>query len=325
MVRKTLGLLVAVVLFVGLATPDANAGWGSWGSHGSSGGSWGSHGSSGGSWGSHGSSGGSWGSHGSSGGSWGSRGYHRVGWRRHRRYAHHSSGGSWGSHGSSGGSWGSHGSSGGSWGSHGSSGGSSGGTVVPSGGTIIQEEIVPEAPPAEGTDSARNDRGVLTVSVPKDAKITVNGNDTTSMGSLRRYVSKGLDRGFNYRYEVSAVVDVDGEQVERTQVATLRAGRTAHLEFDFTQVQPVETRLTLNVPEDAQVFLSGVKTKSTGQVRNFVTTKIADGEKWAEYHVVVTVERNGQKLSKEQDVSLSGGDDLQLSFSFDQTELAAAR
>ena len=190
---------------------------------------------------------------------------------------------------------------------------------------IQQEETVPEAPPAEGTDSARNDRGVLTVSVPKDAKITVNGNTTKSTGELRRYVSKGLDRGYNYRYEVTAVVDVDGKPVERTQVATLRAGRTAHLAFDFTEAQAVETQLTLNVPEDAEVFLSGVKTKSTGPVRNFVTSKIAEGEKWSDYHVVVTVERSGQKLSKEQDVSLSGGDDLELSFNFDQTELAAAR
>jgi uncharacterized protein (TIGR03000 family) len=83
--------------------------------------------------------------------------------------------------------------------------------------------------------------------------------------------------------------------------------------------------LTLNVPEDAEVYLSGVQTKSTGPVRNFVTSKIAKGEKWSDYHVVVTVDRDGQKLSKEQDVSLSGGDDLELSFSFDQTELASAR
>ena len=198
---------------------------------------------------------------------------------------------------------------------------------------IIEEHSAPADAPVDGAimettpDSARtqSDRGVLTVGVPADATIMVNGLATKSVGSQRRYVSKGLNRGYSYKYEVKAVIDRDGKSVERTQVATLRAGQVAHLDFDFEKAQPVETRLTLHVPENASVYLSGVKTRSTGPVREFATTKIEEGQKWSDYHVVVSVERDGQKLTKEQDISLAGGDQLDLNFDFDEPKLADAR
>jgi len=344
MVRTCLSVVVAGFVAVGMAA-DANAGWGSWGgSYGSVGGSHGSHGSHG-SWGGSSggdSSGGSWGSHGSHGSSGGHIGIFKRWAMKHkarkaaRRAYFASSGGSWGSHGSSGGS------SGGSWGgssgyaysSHGSSGGSSGGTVIHEEHHDGHHEAAPadsgdaiiETPPAEG-DSAmrRSNNGVLTVDVPEDATVTVNGLETTSTGIHRRYVSKGLDRDLNYRYEVTAVVERDGEKVERTQVTTLRAGQVSSLAFDFDQPEPVETRLTLNVPDDASVFLSGVKTKSTGALRQFATKRIAEGQKWNDYHVVVTVERDGQKLTQEREISINGGDQIDLDFDFNEATLADAR
>ena len=347
MVRTCLSVVVAGFVAVGMAA-DANAGWGSWGgSYGSVGGSHGSHGSNGshGSWGGSSggdSSGGSWGSHGSHGSSGGHIGIFKRWAMKHkarkaaRRAYFASSGGSWGSHGSSGGS------SGGSWGgssgyaysSHGSSGGSSGGTVIHEEHHDGHHEAAPadsgdaiiETPPAEG-DSAmrRSNNGVLTVDVPEDATVTVNGLETTSTGIHRRYVSKGLDRDLNYRYEVTAVVERDGEKVERTQVTTLRAGQVSSLAFNFDQPEPVETRLTLNVPDDASVFLSGVKTKSTGALRQFATKRIAEGQKWNDYHVVVTVERDGQKLTQEREISINGGDQIDLDFDFNEATLADAR
>ena len=200
---------------------------------------------------------------------------------------------------------------------------------------IIEEHSAPADAPAEDAiqettpaDSARlpRDQGILTVEVPAEATITVNGLATSSEGAQRRYVSKGLNRGYSYKYEVTATVDRgDGEKVERTQFATLRAGQAAHLDFDFSKSEPVETRLTLRVPENASVFLSGMKSQSTGTVREFATNKIEAGQKWSDYHVVVTVEQDGQKLTKEQDISLAGGDQLELNFDFDETKLADAR
>ena len=166
---------------------------------------------------------------------------------------------------------------------------------------------------------------MLTVSVPTEARVFVNGLPTRSTGSERRYASLGLANGHSYRYEVRAVVERGEQTQEQTRVVTLRAGRTTHLDFDFTQPSPVETRLTLHVPPEAQVRLSGRQTQATGPVRHFATTRIEPGQQWADYLVEVSVEQNGRTHTKQQRISLSGGDQKQLSFDFDRTELADAR
>ncbi len=203
-----------------------------------------------------------------------------------------------------------------------------GGTTT-SGDVIIEDHEtdsgMPTAPIEEVPSEARRSRtkGVLMVNVPDSAQVVVNGMSTTSEGANRRYVSHGLKPGHSYRYEVKAMVEHDGKLVEETKTAILRAGQVARLDFDLDR-NVVRTSLTLNVPEDAQVLLSGNPTQTTGPVRRFSTTKIQEGEKWDEYVVQVSVERNGQTLTKEQRVTLSGGEQRNLEFDFDQTELAAA-
>jgi uncharacterized protein (TIGR03000 family) len=179
-----------------------------------------------------------------------------------------------------------------------------------------------EAIPSDARREVR--KGVLSVNVPEGAKVLVNGMTTQSTGSQRRYVSHGLKPGHSYRYEVTTVVEKDGQSVEETKTAVLRAGQVARLDFG-SQSDDVRTSLTLNVPEDAKVFLSGSPTTSQGEVRRFSTQRISEGEKWQDYVVRVEVERNGHTLSKEQPVTLAGGDQLELDFSFADAELASNR
>lgn len=344
---KTLAL-AAVVGVAALAVDASEASafwhWGSWGSSGgSSGGSWGSSG---------GSSGGSWGSSGGSHGSWGSSGGFR--WRRwHRHVSHHSSGGShgsWGSSGgSSGGSWGSSGgSSGGSHGSWGSSGGSHGSW----GSGYVTERPVDGAPatPPEGPTNgstpppADDDEMLfegarrldptsvmLSVVVPDDAKVFVNGLETTSTGERRRYISRGLAEGATYAYEIRVEVRRNGRTLDDTKLVRLQTGQVSHLEFAFNDTRDQEnvaaapvTTLTLNVPADAKVFLAGRETSSTGEVRQFSTTRLADGQQWASYPVRIEWEHDGQTLTREQTVSLEAGETRVLSFGFDVEQVARA-
>lgn len=351
MILRKSTLVGAVCVAVIAAATQAEAGWGSWGSsggstgYGSSGASAGSHGSSGGSWGSHGSSGGSAGysSHGSSGGRVGlfARWHARKAWRRAQR-ANHSSGGSWGSSGgSSGGSWG--GSSGGSWGSHGSSGGSWGSSGGSSGGQVIETsddccdgtatEVPADAPvePAVEGDAAAPvsaqvpaDGALITVNVPSDAQVFVNGRATKSTGEVRRFLSKGLLPGQRYTYQVKAEMTRDGRTVSHTKTVHLTGGRQAELAFDAQTVVPT-TVVTVNVPEDAMVTLSGQETKSTGPVRVFATQQLEDGQTWSGYTVKVTVERDGETLTREKTIDLAAGDTPTLDFEFDETvKLASA-
>lgn len=338
--NRPLAVLAGLAIVASVSVSDAF--WGSHGSYGSRGsrgsfGSAGSYGSTGsfgsyggryavsyastGSTGSYGSTGshgsyGSTGSHGSTGGyaSAGSHGSHghvgplrRLAARIHAKRAARASNGSYGSTGSHGsyGSAGSHGSTG----SYGSTGGYS--SVGSHGGYSSITAATPTLVAKTETGS-----GQLIVSVPAAAKVFVNDRATTSTGSSRNYVSNGLAVGKTYKYRVRVEYELDGEPVVETKVATLTGGGQASLEFgqavEAVAKKAVETKLTLSVPADAKVTLSGAATQQTGQEREYTTTQLADGSSWDNYVVSVTVGEETQ----DRVITLRGGESQHLVFDF---------
>jgi uncharacterized protein (TIGR03000 family) len=92
----------------------------------------------------------------------------------------------------------------------------------------------PTAPTAPKTTSlSAENSGVLTVWVPYDAKVTVNGLVTKSTGSRRQFVSYGLKPGLSYKYVVKAEVVRDGQTVEDTRTVALTAGQITAVAFGF--------------------------------------------------------------------------------------------
>ena len=87
----------------------------------------------------------------------------------------------------------------------------------------------PHADAAPGALSS----GQLTIVVPADAKVFINGHQTRSIGTHREYVSYGLQSGLTYRYEVRAEVVRDGKTVEDTREVFLTAGSREGVAFDF--------------------------------------------------------------------------------------------
>ena len=93
-------------------------------------------------------------------------------------------------------------------------------------------------PPQTNSTSAKTS-GVLTVWVPYNAKVTINGLKTTSIGSRRQFISHGLKSGFSYTYVVKAELIRDGQLLEDTRTVTLTAGKITAVVFGFN-VTPVE-------------------------------------------------------------------------------------
>jgi uncharacterized protein (TIGR03000 family) len=89
----------------------------------------------------------------------------------------------------------------------------------------------PAPPKTTGTDAENS--GVLTVWVPYDAKVTVNGLETRSSGSRRQFVSFGLKPGLTYKYVVKAQIVREGQVVEDTRTITLTAGQITAVAFGF--------------------------------------------------------------------------------------------
>ena len=184
--------------------------------------------------------------------------------------------------------------------------------------------MAPAPAPGTTTSNTRAD-GLLAVSVPQDAKVFVNGQVTTSTGETRQYVSRDLNSGFNYTYEVRAEVVRDGRTVEQVKKIDMRAGQTANLAFDFGGSDAVETSLTVHVPADAKVILAGNTTKASGETRVFRTTGLNGGKTWDGYIVRVELERGGRTVTKEETISIKPGQSQELRFDFDGDKIASAR
>jgi uncharacterized protein (TIGR03000 family) len=153
----------------------------------------------------------------------------------------------------------------------------------------------------------------LTVDVPMNAKVFVNGNPTKATGTSRSFVSKDLNPSEAYRFEVQAVYEVDGKEINQTKTVIAKAGSAEAMVFDPSEsTDPVETTLTLNVPEGASVVLANNSTKSDGSLRVYRTKQLKVGEAWDDYKIQVT--HNG--VTKEKTIRLIGGDKLEMSFNF---------
>jgi uncharacterized protein (TIGR03000 family) len=184
--------------------------------------------------------------------------------------------------------------------------------------------ILPSAP-NDANNRSNGGSAVLSVVVPEDAKVYVNGILTKTPGTHRRYVSHGLVPGFRYTYEVEAVIRRSGRLIRDRQVVDVRAGETRGLALNLNRAPSapsVATQLTVHVPEDAEVRLEGRTAAATGAVRRFTTTDLPRGERWEDYRVVATVKRNGQPVRQEKTLSMIGGESHELRFNFDSERLA---
>lgn len=194
--------------------------------------------------------------------------------------------------------------------------------VAPLKGEGAPVEVTPEAAqPAEITPTSAD--ATLTINVPAEAKIFVNGVATRSTGGNRRYVSRGLEVGNRYTYEVRAEMVRNGERVQETQTVQLEAGKSASIAFNLDAASNPITSLTVTVPEDAKVYLAGAETSSKGTTRVFKTSKLTPGSAWSNYVVRASVTREGRTVEMEKQVNLSAGDSQSLTFDFDSPQVAA--
>lgn len=193
------------------------------------------------------------------------------------------------------------------------------GTIIE--GTPIEAAPIETAPLMEGVDNAPTNKGSLTVSLPAEAKLFVNGRQTKSEGGKRTFVSKGLKSGYRYPYTLKAVMNLNGKEVVTTKKVSLRAGDARNIAFKFDV--PVATNLTVHVPKNARLELAGSRTRSKGTTRTFVTKKLSEGEAWEDYRVIATINVGGRTITKEQTITLRGGEQRTLNFEFDDQQLAA--
>jgi uncharacterized protein (TIGR03000 family) len=118
---------------------------------------------------------------------------------------------------------GGYGCAGGCAGGYGCAGGCAG-TVVPK-----KDEKMPD-PKKQKTAAPAS----VSVNLPADAKLTIDGTPTTSTSAQRMFVSPTLEAGQDYYYTFKATVVRDGRPVVAEQRVRVRAGETTPVSFDFS-------------------------------------------------------------------------------------------
>jgi uncharacterized protein (TIGR03000 family) len=75
---------------------------------------------------------------------------------------------------------------------------------------------------------------VIVVSLPADAKLTFDGEATTSTSDQRVFVSPVLPAGQEYHYTLQAEVVVDGKPITISKTVAVRAGEESHISLTPT-------------------------------------------------------------------------------------------
>ncbi len=88
--------------------------------------------------------------------------------------------------------------------------------------------------PARAATRPSADRATLVLTVPEDAKLTINGAATMATSTQRVFESPALEPGRDYEYTVVAEVTRNGETRSATKVVIVRPGQ--------------ETRETMQIP-----------------------------------------------------------------------------
>lgn len=196
---------------------------------------------------------------------------------------------------------------------------------------VNEPSVNPLTPPAnqsqpsgDNKDTSTSGDARLQVQLPADAIVYVNGKRTRTEGALRSYVSRHLDVGRQYPYEVKAVVVRNGQELTQTKVVDLSAGLDKSIAFDFDADAELLTSLSISVPEDAKIVLDGTPTSTAGSFRYFSTKALAPGQVWSKYEVSATVVRDGKEITRRKVIRLSAGDSQQLAFDFDNDETMVA-
>jgi uncharacterized protein (TIGR03000 family) len=87
----------------------------------------------------------------------------------------------------------------------------------------------------EGTPLSRASGAArIIVTLPADAKLTVDGSPTTSTSATRVFVTPDLELGREHHYILAAEVVRDGQPVRTSKRITVRAGQETRIQIDLS-------------------------------------------------------------------------------------------
>jgi len=112
------------------------------------------------------------------------------------------------------------------------------GTTPPAGGTPPKRERVPAPKGTAGVMIPAP--ATIVVSLPADAKLSVDGHATTSTDEMRTFVSPALEPGRDFVYDLKGEVVRQGKTVIARREVTVHAGEETRVSLDFGTTRLVQ-------------------------------------------------------------------------------------
>ena len=167
----------------------------------------------------------------------------------------------------------------------------------------------------------------VTVLVPPDARLSVNGVPCPLTGRRRSFESPPFAPGRRYTYTLRAEAARGGNTVVKTRRVELRAGGAIEEDFtglfppqDLPAPRPGRCRVTVVLPADARLFVDNVPCPLTSGRRSFETPPLPAGRRFF-YMLRAEVSRGGAVRTRSQKVLVEAGKDVTVRF--DESEFRA--
>ena len=87
------------------------------------------------------------------------------------------------------------------------------------------------------------------------------------------------------------------------------------VEGPSASIQRGDARLTVNVPEDAKIFVNQNPTRTPGAIREYISRNLPIGDSFT-YEVRAEVVRNGQVVTETKKIDLRANENVQVAFNF---------
>ena len=115
-------------------------------------------------------------------------------------------------------------------------GGCYGGGCYSNGGGVIYTQPATNGgttttPPPKKTAIEPN-AATIVVSLPADAKLSIDNSATRATGATRTFSTPSLEKGKEFRYTLKAEVVRDGQTLSSTKEVTVQAGRETRITLD---------------------------------------------------------------------------------------------
>jgi uncharacterized protein (TIGR03000 family) len=169
----------------------------------------------------------------------------------------------------------------------------------------------------------------ITVRLPADAKLTVDGAPTSTGTAERLLRSPPLEPGREFSYILQAETVRNGTTYTSTRKVPVRAGQPSAVDFGdlsdgVARAPDAPAEVTVKLPADAKLFVDGQPYAETGAVRRIQSPPLP-AEKPFVYTLRAEWQQDGQARAETRQVDVAAGKKVEVDFTRPAPSAAARR